>query len=472
MSDVMDNSPESLQSLTLLQNFGLAAFLVIAGVLSTWVYLKRAGGEELLSAPELELLAINTVETIQAATPIELDEVQTWIQFGEEAYEAGRIVSPVADNALYYFKKALARSPKDRDVLTGIDRVFQHLLSASESAIFQGDWTRARQYSEQLDEMRPNDQRALELLNRINRLEQLENLITRGDRQIAASRLTEPPGDNALQTYRRILEIDPGNTTASDSIASIVQRLLGVAQSAALAGEQEKAQRFVAKVRAIEPTASGLAEAEQLVAQWAEMAKDRHLREQLEAASAALEAGQLAEPDQPNALFLFDKALELDPGSEAARQGKSLVIKALAERAWVEIRGSRFGDAARSVELARSAGAESYTLVELEDELLYQEALAKARRGEFDRLYLVSELETRRRATPDYPKGASEDGWVEMRFTVSEEGKVLDAEVYASSNEMFNDAATRAINRWTFKPPMFKGRPIAVRSGVRFAFKG
>ncbi|MEM8768343.1 MAG: hypothetical protein AAGE43_12910, partial [Pseudomonadota bacterium] len=363
--------------LTLVQSFGFAAFLIAVGVMGTWIYLKRSASSDGVLSAELELLALAPLEAAPApAAPAAVSELDTWVQFAEEAYAAGRIVSPVADNALYYFEKALEEAPDHAAAQNGMERVLRHLVSGAESAIFQGDWQSGRSYAERLKEIRPNDPRAADLLTRINRFEQLENLLARADRQEAAARLTEPAGDNALETYRRILEIDAGNESATQGIASIVQRLLGFAQSAALAGEQDKATRYLRKVRAIDSRAPGLADAEQLVAQWSEMVSNQQLQEQLEAASLALEEGRLTAPDQPNALALFEAVLELDPASEAAKQGKRLVLRALTERAWGEIRAGRFRDAESTVEQARLAGAESYSLVELEDEILYAEALA------------------------------------------------------------------------------------------------
>ncbi len=468
--DQLIDQPAATEGRTLIQSFGFAALLIVVGVVSSWVYLKRSDGAESITVPPLETLLLKPI-TPNTEPTAEPDEVQTWVQFGEEAYAAGRIVEPARDNALYYYGKALEQAPAHLQALAGMDRVIRHLVSSSESAIFQGDWPEARAYAEQLRTLRPEDSTALALLDRINRFEQLENLMARADRQVAVSRLTEPRNDNAMDTYGRILAIDPGNDVATKGIASIVQRLLGVAQSAALAGESEKATRFIARAKSIDANAPGLVEAEQVVAQWSEMVSSRHLQDQLEAASAALEAGRLTAPDEPNALALFDEVLAQDPGSDAARQGKRLVLRALIERAWSQIRAGRFNAAEQTLEDAESAGAESFELVELEDEIAYQRALSDARRGSFERMFTIAELDAKRREIPEYPRSSRGDGWVDVQFTVSESGEVVDALVSDSSSPEFEDAALRAIGRWSFRPYLFKDRPLPVRVAIRFAFK-
>jgi TonB family protein len=254
-------------------------------------------------------------------------------------------------------------------------------------------------------------------------------------------------------------------------VASIVQRLLGFAQSAALAGEQGKAQGFLETARGIDPAAPGLRETGQLVAQWTRMVTTQRIKEHLETASQALQSGKLAGPDMPNALDLFDSVLKLDTGSDAARQGRRLVLEALLERAWSQIRADQFALAADTIHQAERAGVEARIVGVLRDELDYQTTLVRARDGEFERLHHLSELEIRRREVPAYPRNASGSGWVEVHFTVSQEGEVVAAVVHESSSEVFHATSLRAINHWRFKPLLVAGRPIPVRSAVRFSFQ-
>ena len=50
-------------------------------------------------------------------------------------------------------------------------------------------------------------------------------------------------------------------------------------------------------------------------------------------------------------------------------------------------------------------------------------------------------------------------------------GNVEDAQVRASSpEEVFDDAALRAVRQWRYEPPMVNGQPAAQRSAVRLKF--
>ena len=69
------------------------------------------------------------------------------------------------------------------------------------------------------------------------------------------------------------------------------------------------------------------------------------------------------------------------------------------------------------------------------------------------------------RVTPIYPPRAQEkgvEGWVVVKFTVTENGSVSDATVVdAEPKRIFNRAAAlRAIKKWKYKPKIVNGKPV------------
>lgn len=450
----------------LMRSFAFAPLVVITGVMLSWIYLKQGVERQLLVLPE-----IATIEIVLPTGSVD-GMVDAWAQRGNGAYAAGRIVEPATDNALYYYQRALTQDSEHAASLAGIRRVVTYLLNTAEAAVFRNDWQVARNNAERIIAVKPRDVDALQILDRINRYEQLDTLAQAAIRQISAGRLTKPKGTNALATYRQMLALEPGNANAKQGIQAIAQRFLGFAQTAAFAQEHEKARGFIATAKSVDPNAPGLAEAEALTEQWTRMVQDQTIQDELLAASVALQKGRLAAPDEPNALALFESVLSKDPQSEAALRGKALVAEALLDRARSHTAAGDLVEAETSIGSAEAAGAATDALGEVKNELLYQRALVRARSGEFDKIYRIGELEARRQALPTYPRRASGDGWVELLFTVSETGKVIDAHVTVSSDSKFEEAALRAIDRWRFKPYLVGGRPMPVRTGVRFAFQG
>lgn len=80
-----------------------------------------------------------------------------------------------------------------------------------------------------------------------------------------------------------------------------------------------------------------------------------------------------------------------------------------------------------------------------------------------------------RQVQPGYPQLAYRRrlaGWVELRFTVGADGRVVDTEVIrADPPRMFDREATRAVEQWLFEPAMRDGVPVQSTLSRRIEFK-
>jgi protein TonB len=397
------------------------------------------------------------------------------LEQAEIAFAAGRIIEPEFDNALNYYLSLLATEPDNADAAQGVDRVVTYLQNQAEGAIFQSDWDSARAYATVIMNVRPNDTRGRELRARADRLEQIEALTARALDQFSRGNLVTPKDNNATASYRAILELDPANTLAQQGLHSIVQRLIANAQSATFAGAQDKAQKFVAEARAIDPTANGLVEVEKATKQVRRITEDSNQQSDLLAAAQALQADRLMPPATPNAFDLFTAVLGRDPDSEAAKRGIALVQDALLDRAESLVTAGSLEQAGILLAQASAAHADAARINQLRGDLKYQRRLQDAREGRFDRHYAVSELTVTNEVAPSYPKSAAArrlEGWVELEFTVTVSGEVRDAKVTESSAPLFEGSALAAITRWRFTPVLEDGRPVPVRVAVKFNFKG
>src|SRR5690606_8191255 len=75
----------------------------------------------------------------------------------------------------------------------------------------------------------------------------------------------------------------------------------------------------------------------------------------LRMAQLAFEAGMLVEPEELSAWTLYNRALEINPGSTAARQGLESIADELLKRASVAADQGRFDDARAAIARVRSA---------------------------------------------------------------------------------------------------------------------
>lgn len=79
------------------------------------------------------------------------------------------------------------------------------------------------------------------------------------------------------------------------------------------------------------------------------------------------------------------------------------------------------------------------------------------------------------RIPPKYPARAVNrhiEGWVKIEFTITADGSVEDAVVKeAQPPEIFDEAALKAINQWTFKEKIVDGKAVEQRAVQTLQFK-
>jgi protein TonB len=88
---------------------------------------------------------------------------------------------------------------------------------------------------------------------------------------------------------------------------------------------------------------------------------------------------------------------------------------------------------------------------------------------------MARELTPLVRFPPEYPVNAAMnniEGYVLLRFTVTETGAVADPEVLrAEPPGIFERAAQRAVLRWKYQPQMVDGQPTSVITYTRLVFQ-
>jgi TonB family protein len=180
-------------------------------------------------------------------------------------------------------------------------------------------------------------------------------LLARAAAALAANRLTEPDGDNALELYQQALANNSADPTARGGLVEVHERLLALAENALLEDRLDEAGA------AIETARKAGVEGSRMVFLTAQLAKSR---EQLKAAQARPQAvprvrssppadvdrvaplldlsaqsmreGRLLAPDRDSARFYVQEALRLDPNNSAAQEAR----RSLASRLLTEVRSA------------------------------------------------------------------------------------------------------------------------------------
>jgi TonB family protein len=189
----------------------------------------------------------------------------------------------------------------------------------------------------------------------------------------------------------------------------------------------------------------------------------------LDLAQSRLTQGKVTEPDNDSALYYFNQLRAADPKNSALPKLSAAIQAQMLAQARAALDANQPDRADALLKAAGGLGA-SADLSALNDRLA-QVKLASAGPPEVTEASLtrIKQVEL------DYPSGALRkniEGWVELSFVVTAEGKVAKIKVLdANPTGIFEDAASKALSRVRYKPPMQAGKPAAVSTKLRIAFR-
>jgi protein TonB len=197
----------------------------------------------------------------------------------------------------------------------------------------------------------------------------------------------------------------------------------------------------------------------------------------LELARSRLAQGNVTEPENDSALYYVNQLRAVDPQNMGLPQMVGAVQQKMIERARQALDASDLVKAEAVLRQAKSLG-DSADLDALNGRLLEAKLKADGRaQGPPGNMPEVAEnsLTRLKPLQLDYPRRAltgNIEGWVEISYTVTPKGKVVDVKALrADPAGFFEEAATDAVRRLSYKPFIKDGTPIAVTTKIRVAFR-
>ncbi|HSH42243.1 MAG TPA: protein kinase [Arenicellales bacterium] len=285
-----------------------------------------------------------------------------------------------------------------------------------------------------------DDARAARYRDLERQTEQISELLVQAQEHMNAGRLVSPAGNNALESYRAVLAVDPGHTDAQLGIRAIQAGLLDAAETAFSEEKDiESATSLLDQVAEIGDTnqrAESLraeikqyladkAEQERLAREaeqrreeerrQAEQQRQEELRTLVARADAALEAGQLTQPPGDNALAYYRRALELEPDHAGATQGIERIGRHYLDRASEAIARDELERAEGLLSTAAAVLPNNDSVPLLEKQLETRRAVAEQERRrqaelERQRTQARAQQETAAATSPAAPEDGLEDG--------------------------------------------------------------
>ncbi len=278
--------------------------------------------------PEFAALRL---EIVSAQARIRRDaQIAALIDKAEQQLANGKYLAPRGDSALASYRDIRALDPANTNIEQGLRTIATHFLTQGRQALDAGQARQALAAISNGLEAAPGDRPLLDLRARIHRQQaqaigqqrRLATLLTKAEAQLADGSLTGPQGDNALETYQKVLKIDPENKVALGGIAGIPDLIYQKAQRKYEAEALEGSLALVGQGLQLDPQHKGLATLKIKIMQRARANVEvQRVAQLLDQAQQQLVAVQLTTPPGDNALDSYQEVLSLDANNQQAKAG-------------------------------------------------------------------------------------------------------------------------------------------------------
>jgi len=407
----------------------------------------------------------------------------------EAALQRGELASPPGNNAVELFRGALELDPGNSLAKAGLIRVADRLLSAAERAITAGSVEDARKMVAVAESLTPATARGAFLMMQIERehertaltrakdtdaqdkLEKGATYLRLAKARLASGALIEPSEDNARYYVEAARQIIPEDAAVQETSRLLQKQLLNRAATAASAGNAADTERWLANADSVgaprqEMTAIRRALQDTLIG-----ARAARMNSLTQSFAAALAANRLVQPANDNAKSYLLALISTDGNSPAVASARQSLGSAFVN----EVRGAV---GRNDLAAAETWLNEAHTVGYSGDGLTTATAdVAAARLKAVQRSAPVGEnpLERIEYVAPKFPSSVRNrgiTGWVELEFTVLEDGSTTNVVVTNSApRRTFDNAAMTAVGQWRYKPVVARdGKVVEQRAAVRIRF--
>ena len=499
---------------------------IIAGVLiaaAAAYMLARTGAPEKQPETAAPIAANNTA---LAPAPVksraEADEkVDALIEKAQRAMLDRHFIDPVAGSALSLYREVLIIEPDNGEALQGLQRLSEILIARVQSALDDRKFDVALQFLESARSIDANDHRLSALDEKISslraefgpaqimaainaqnfdratqliddaartkslpsaKLAQLRDEVHRRrdefdtgrllklfDARLQQDHLIDPRNDSAVYYLGQAKQAGADAADLQNATQELLKRLALMAHTGIEQRRFSDVERVLAEMRTAGAPVAAIAalQRESSAARAQPAAQKADQPQSLELAQARLAQGKLTEPDNDSALYYLNQLRAADPKNSAIAQLSGAVLAQLIDRANAALGAGDMEKAEALAQLAAEVGS-SPDLDAFNEKLRQRIARSDLPQVAEKSLTRINKLEIQ------YPTRAMQDnveGWVEIGYTIAANGTVANVKVLNSEPaKIFEAAATKAVGRLRYKPPLKDGKPIAVGTMIRIVF--
>ncbi len=457
------------------------------------------------------------------AAPQPQATVEEMLAQANAALAQGQLVAPPGASALELYQAVLAREEGNRDAQAGLDTIADQLLGNAETAMLEERVDDAARDIEAARSVRPNNVRlaflsaqlakererrtialareaaakgnhararvlieramqnqrapspvlaeARKEMEQLKRGDSVGNLLQLANERLKQDRLVEPANDNARSYIEAALAADPSNATALQARRALADRLLARGRQAIAARDPVVAGSWLSQAEAMSADRAALRAAQrdlQILRQTS--ARSDQVARLAGLMTARIGEDRVLEPTGDSAAHYWRELRALDAAHAALPPALQTIGARLVQHSRQSIAAEKFDDAQRALDEARRLGFAPAELTALDREL----GAARERSAFLANVVPANRVARQKQVEPRYPANAQRrglEGWVDMDFTIAADGRVKDILVRGSEPAgVFEDAATRAVTQWVFRPVMRNGLAVEQRARLRLQF--
>jgi periplasmic protein TonB len=503
--------------------------LVIAGVAAlalaaagAWFFTQNRATTPASSAPAVPAAATSpaaapgtppeTVPTPAADTTIVKGKVDELLEKARLAMHERRFTEPAGDNALLYYRSAVAANADSAEARDGLQRVAGVLAGRFEEAMTAARFDEAALTLANFKAAAPQDERVAAFEQRLYSAE-VNKALSDGNLDRAAAYLKQAQqssvpaeqinrwrsdisrrqedakvqrlaglvedrirdghlleADDSAKSYMQQLQsAAPANATTQRVAHELESADLRKAREAALAKNSAEEDRWLNEARAMGAKPADIAAFERDLAGARQKAAQAETERTLGLVRDRLRDGRLSDPAQDSAAYYLTQLQTSDPSNPGVTAASSDLAGKLLDRARTATLAGKPADA--DLALARRFGADPKDIAGVQQ----LQPQAKPAATAVDPATLAANLKRLRGEPPEYPQSAllqHVSGTVTVAFTVDVHGATRDVHVTeASPPGVFDQAATAAVKRWRYAPMVVNGAAVEVPTSYRMRFE-
>jgi periplasmic protein TonB len=271
----------------------------------------------------------------------------------------------------------------------------------------------------------------------------LGDLLTEARKAMNEQRVIAPAGNNAFEFYLKVLQKQPGNQTAADALRETFPFAASNVEQVINNRDFNEAEREINLLAKVDPTNYTLT----------------ILRSKLDAQRKTLDQEQQKQLDQQR---------QTDLAAQKAASDKAAADKALADKTAADKAAAAQAALVAQQEKAKEEEA-AKTKAVVQQQVTNTNTPAAGAGGETRDPIAISTIR------PRYPASAlrnSQEGWVDVQYTVNTDGSVTNiAVVSAEPRHVFDSAAIDALRRAKFSPALRDGTAVVSQQQKRIEFK-